>query len=723
MKLKTTLVVLSLCAGSGLAAPADDSSAARARVFRAEAAQALTPPSADTSLAVVSGFLRGHGVGAGTLGSLRAVSEHRVERTGITHVRLEQEVAGLRVHDAYAKAALTERGELVHLIEDLVPVPAAGVRPARISARDALRATLARLYPGLRPPAEAGREGALVLFERGQVFHVEPRVTPVAVPVGGGVLQAGFVVETWSRARNQLHETLVGGDGRVISIVSRTNDDQYNVFPVDPVTTPQRIVPGPGPGNEQSPIGWLFPEAQLSVDIAGNNARAYLDTDADNEPDAGGEPVVDGSFVTVADLAVSPSVDVNRAVAVQNLFYLNNVIHDELHRHGFTEAAGNFQEDNFGLGGHDGDPVQAEAQDGSGTDNANFATPTDGQSPRMQMFLWTGKGTHQVVVHSPEFIAGTYLAQGAEFGPPLDAVGLGGAVVRADDASGVVSDACEPLVNAADVSGNIALVDRGTCTFVLKVLNAQEAGAVAVIVANNAGDSILTMGGDDPAVMIPSVFVGQGDGATIASGLPGVGATVRLTDPPPLQRDGDFDSDIVWHEYGHGLTWRMIGSMSGPLAGAVGEGVSDWLAILINEDDVVGEYSYDDPRGIRRFPYAGYPLTYGDVTGAEVHDDGEVYAAIGWRLWEIFRREGLGRGLLLDYTVDGMYYTPARPAFEDMRHGILESVIRSGSGHECLVWEAFAAQGVGSGARGRVHGQTAVVVTESFELPPRCARP
>jgi len=718
MKLKTTFVVLALSAGSGFAAAADDSPTDRARVFRAEAAQALTLPSANTPLAVVSGFLGGRDVGPKTLGSLRTVSEHHVDRTGITHVRFEQEVAGLRVHDAYVKAALTERGELVHLIEALVPVPVAGVRRARIHARDALQAALAHLYPGVPLPAEAGREGVLVLFERGHVFHVEPRVTPVAVPVGGGVLQAGFLVETWSRARNQLHETLVGGDGRVISIVSRTNDDQYNVFPVDPVTTPQQIVPGPELGNEQSPTGWLFPEPQASVDIAGNNAHAYLDTDADNEPDSGGVPVVDGSFVAAAELAASPSVDVNRAVAVQNLFYLNNVIHDELYRHGFTEVAGNFQEDNFGLGGHDGDSVEAEAQDGSGTDNANFATPTDGQNPRMQMFLWTGKGTHQVVVH-PDV---TYLAQGAEFGPPLDAVGLTGAVVRAKDDTGAPSDACEPLVNAADVSGSIALVDRGTCAFVLKVLNAQEAGAIAVIVANNAGDSILTMGGDDPAVMIPSVFVGQGDGATIASGLP-VEATVRLTDPPPLQRDGDLDSDIVWHEYGHGLTWRMIGSMSGPLAGAVGEGVSDWLAILINEDDVVGEYSYDDPRGIRRFPYAGYPLTYGDVSGAEVHDDGEVYAAIGWRLWEIFQREGLGRDLLLDYTVDGMYYTPARPAFEDMRHGILESVIRSGAGHECLVWEAFAAHGVGSGARGHVRGQTAVVVTESFEVPPRCSRP
>jgi hypothetical protein len=722
MRLLTlTTISFALAASAGPGAAQEYSLAAPARVHSAGTAAALAPPSSAGALDVVRGFLRERGVSPLTLDSLRRAREHHVARTGMTHLWLEQEVAGRTVHDAYAKAAFNDRGELVHLIEGLVPVPTADVRPARIGPDAALGAALRRLYPGLAPPPEVGRRGAVVLFDPGRVFYRAPRVTPVAVPAGHAFLSAGFLVETWSRAGNQLHETLVGGDGRVLSVVSRTNEDEYAVFPEHPDKTEQQMLAGPGSGNEQSPIGWLFPEVQTSVDIAGNNVHAYLDTDADDAADGGGDPVPDGRFVTPADLTVSPSTDANRAVAVQNLFYLNNAIHDELYRHGFTETAGNFQQDNFGSAGLDGDPVNAEAQDGSGTDNANFATPPDGHSPRMQMFLWTGKGDHQVVVHPPAAEDVTYPAQGAEFGPPLDASGLTGPVSRAEDGVGVTSDACEELEN--DLTGKIALVDRGSCTFVLKVSHAQAVGAIAVIVANNLGDSILTMGGEDATIAIPSVFVGQGDGLAIASGIPAITATVRRTDPPPLQRDGDLDSDIVWHEYGHGLTWRMIGSMSGPLAGAVGEGVSDWLSILVNEDDVVGEYSYDDPGGIRRFPYTDYPLTYGDVTGAEVHDDGEVYAAIGWRLWEIFQREGLGRDLLLDYAVDGMNYTPRRPAFEDMRHGILESVLRSGTGHECLVWEAFAAFGVGTGARGRVRGQTAAVVTESFRLPPRCARP
>ncbi|KPV78354.1 uncharacterized protein RHOBADRAFT_23357 [Rhodotorula graminis WP1] len=73
------------------------------------------------------------------------------------------------------------------------------------------------------------------------------------------------------------------------------------------------------------------------------------------------------------------------------LFYTNNEIHDLYHRYGFDEEAGNFQDTNFGRGGYGGDAVQANAQDGSGYNNANFATPPDGQRPRMRMYVWNGQ--------------------------------------------------------------------------------------------------------------------------------------------------------------------------------------------------------------------------------------------------------------------------------------------------------------------------------------------
>ena len=297
----------------------------------------------------------------------------------------------------------------------------------------------------------------------------------------------------------------------------------------------------------------------------------------------------------------------------------------------------------------------------------------------------------------------------------------------ANDGVAPTTDACEPIA-AGTLNGSIALVERGTCDFTVKVKNAQNAGAVAVVVANNRdGDSLLVMSGTDPSVTIPSVFVSENSGATMkAMNLP-VAGVVRLADPPPLQRDGDLDADIVFHEYCHGLTWRMIGSMGGLLSGAIGEGMSDICAMMLtlgaDGADRIGEYSASDPRGIRRAPYAGYSLfTYGDITGTEVHDDGEVYAAIGWRLIELF---GAGRvNDLFGYMVDGMNFTPPSPTFEQMRDGILQSVAigPSSPGDDCRVWRAFAKYGVGVGAKAVVR-KVSLNITESFAVPQGCAAP
>ena len=158
------------------------------------------------------------------------------------------------------------------------------------------------------------------------------------------------------------------------------------------------------------------------------------------------------------------------------------------------------------------------------------------------------------------------------------------------------------------------------------MLNAQNAGAIGVIIANNGGDRRVRDGRHRPQGQDP-VGDDQPDRRRDPEGGRHGDRTLRKNAAQPLQIDGDLDTDIVFHEYGHGLTWRMIGGMSGPLAGAIGEGASDMVAFLINGDDAIGEYAYGNPLGIRRYPYDDYPLTYGDVTGAEVHNDGEIYAA------------------------------------------------------------------------------------------------
>jgi hypothetical protein len=246
---------------------------------------------------------------------------------------------------------------------------------------------------------------------------------------------------------------------------------------------------------------------------------------------------------------------------------------------------------------------------------------------------------------------------------------------------------------------------------------------VAAIVANNVGtDEILVMGEGTQhlRVTIPSVMVGKSDGATL-KGLQGQAAILQLASPAPMQIDGALDSDVVYHEYCHGLTWRMIGSMSGPMAGAIGEGMSDVCALLMNDDPVMGEYATSDTvKGIRTAPYDQYTRTYSDWKGTEVHYDGEIYGAIGWAMWSNFKAAGLPMDTLFTYVVDGMNYTPSGPTVEQMRDGILQSVANGGSNaHSCLVWRAFAQYGVGVGAQAIVRGSS-VTITESKTLPAGC---
>lgn len=666
----------------------------------------------------VRSFLTSHGEQDAAASSLRAEGPAWSDR-GVRHLRMDQHVDGLRVYDSYARAAFDRSGRLVDLVENVAHVPAGGAAAATIDPADALRAAVGSLYPHRSlETSRTGRSGNTTTFPRGR-FHTGPRVERVAVPTRAGGLAEGYVVQTWTAGSNELYETLVSGDGTVVDTVLRTAEDRYRIFPEDPDKTRQSVEKDPA-DPAASPFGWLFDGRQTSTNISGNNAHAYLDADNDNAPDAGGGLVEDGAFDATFDPRIQPSQDPNRAVAVQNLFYLNNLIHDTLFTAGFDEAAGNFQKRNVGAAGVGTDAVAAEAQDGGGTDNANFATPPDGQTPRMQMYRWSVPGVFEVQVPVGP-AAGSYLATNAAWGAPLTTEGVTGPLGLADDGTGTTTDACEPLTGSH--TGQVVIADRGICPFTVKAKNVQNAGGSGIIIAAlaDAPDPV-TMGGADPTVTITGEMVSFADGQTLRSAL-GSDATLRLTDPAPLMKDGDLDTDIVWHEYGHGLTWRMIGQMSGPLAGAIGEGMSDVLSVVVNDDPFVGEYSASDPAGIRSHSYEGYDRTYGDIGPAvadtEVHFDGEIYGAIGWDLWKQYDGAGLGRDAVLADLVDGMNYTPPRPSYEQMRDGILAGLAQTHPERSCLVWGSFAKYGVGVGARGKVVGGN-VVVKESMRQPASC---
>ncbi len=137
-------------------------------------------------------------------------------------------------------------------------------------------------------------------------------------------------------------------------------------------------------------------------------------------------------------------------------------------------------------------------------------------------------------INTPAAIANVYAVGAASFGPALTSSPITNDVIRALDAADAAGpttfDACSPITNAASVAGKIALVDRGTCGFTIKVKNAQDAGAIAVLVADNAaGSPPPGLGGADPTITIPSVRITLADGNAIKAQLAsGVNATLSI---------------------------------------------------------------------------------------------------------------------------------------------------------------------------------------------------
>jgi len=160
--------------------------------------------------------------------------------------------------------------------------------------------------------------------------------------------------------------------------------------------------------------------------------------------------------------------------------------------------------------------------------------------------VWIGPSVTQAVpsvlafgvpllqVTSPASIAGSYAVGPAIFGPPLSSPGVSGQVVLATDPADAAgpspTDACSPITNAAAVAGKIALADRGTCGFIVKVKNLQNAGAIAALIADNvAGSPPPGLGGVDPTIVIPSVRISLADGNTLKGQLAaGVTATLGV---------------------------------------------------------------------------------------------------------------------------------------------------------------------------------------------------
>ncbi len=513
-------------------------------------------------------------------------------------------------------------------------------------------------------------------------------------------------------------------------------------------------------------LGWHSNGTSDYTISRGNNVWATEDqaaTNANTGPAATsstGAPNLTFNFPPV--YTTDPRNAAFQQFSITNLFYWNNIIHDITYQYGFTEPAGNFQNSNQGLGGNGNDDVIGLAQSGAAGsigNNANFSTPPDGGRGRMRMYLWNGVPSAIVHVNSPVLPNPNYNAVESGFSMLNLIVNVGqvtGEVVSFLDPSGGLGQACGgPPTN--NMTGKIALINRGNCTFIIKVKEAQNAGAIGVIMVNNVATAPITMGGTDNTITIPAVMVSQANGQILADLIPGLNVTLGAGIP----LDGDLDNGVISHEFTHGISNRLTGGPNNTSclsnAEQAGEGWSDYVGLMLTTNWVsaqltdgslpraIGNYvigqSPTTGTGIRNYPYSTNivtnPLTYANMgvgtIGTEVHNIGEIWCMAIWEMtWGIIQQEGVinpnlynfsntttgGNSISLKLVLEGMKLQPCSPGYVDGRDAILAADRNLYNGrHACSIWTAFAKRGLGYGAN-QGSSNSATDQTASTTLPP-----
>ncbi|CCA66744.1 probable extracellular elastinolytic metalloproteinase precursor [Serendipita indica DSM 11827] len=202
-----------------------------------------------------------------------------------------------------------------------------------------------------------------------------------------GSLVLTWVVEVQTADGNHWFEAFVdASNGDIASTNDFVADASY--WAVDPqvqdVTKGYNNYVDPA-DTGASPNGWHTVGSTTSTDTSGNNVVSYKgSTSATTQQSSSGQV-----FNYKYDTSVGPTSGQNVDAARVNAFFISNKIHDINYRYGFTEKTFNFQNDNFGKGGSGNDRIKISVQDSSGTNNANFATPADGSSGQMRMYIWT----------------------------------------------------------------------------------------------------------------------------------------------------------------------------------------------------------------------------------------------------------------------------------------------------------------------------------------------
>lgn len=548
--------------------------------------------------------------------------------TGATRIYLQQRYKGIPVYNAQLQVNVNRDGRIISVNNSFM----AGLQRAAGSLKPGLGMSAAvgeaLKFSGLKAPAPALVSAGTDLQQRSRVANAGISLEPIdgalmLLPVRPGVARLvwNFQIHTLDK-QHMWDLTVDAHTGQVWTRFDWVAGDQYRVYP-RPVESPNHTTPLPpsdgrvlvaNPFNSTaSPFGWHDTNGAAGAEstlTTGNNVDAYTDVDANNTADANSRPNGGASLNFDLPMNLTQAPSAYRPAAVTNLFYWNNVIHDVQYQYGFDEAAGNFQMNNYGRGGLGNDRVRAEAQDGAGTNNANFGTPADGSPPRMQMFIWTS---------------------------------------------------------------------------------------------------------------------------------------------PNPDRDGDVDNGIIIHEYGHGISNRLVGGPSNVNCltnrQQAGEGLSDWwaLAYTAQPGDTgpkprgIGTYALNQQTngpGIRTQRYSTDPAvntwTYASINGMAVpHGVGSVWAQGMWEVyWKLVDAHGFDANLYnangnagnqraMLYVNEGLKNSACSPTFTQIRDGIIQAAMDNHGGEDvCRMWEAFAAYGLGTNAVSG--GANSTTPTNGFNVPASC---
>lgn len=720
-------------------------------------------------------------------------SSHTDKKTGITHIYFKQMVNGVEVFNSQSSVHIDKNGNLV---KQNIAVKATNLveNSKKIGANEALNIAL-------NTASIVKKALNKVTLTDNIAFKIEDKGLSSEAIVGKPIYyeKNGSIVAAWQvdvlndETADWLNIIIDAKTGLVIeknnyttkcsaenitssnlnkpyffefdnnNLGKAANTGTYKVYPI-PMESPAR-------GDRQlisnandlkaSPFGWHDTDAVEGAEFTitrGNNVWAKEDTLANNStttaysPNGGTDLLFDFPY----GLDAGPRTNLNAAIT--NLFFWNNTMHDVFYHYGFDEESGNFQSKNYTNLGLGKDYVYAEAQDGSGTDNANFAVPVDGTNPRMQMYLWGGtasSATNILQVNEPSSIANKYAAIAASFGPRLSVYPITAKMVLVNDGTTNSNGnlGCASLVNADSVKGNIAVITRGGtgCTYQTKVLFAQEAGAVGVVMINTS-NTVTAMTGAGTGINIPSVMISSANGTIFKNAIATENVEISMYDSSIFNAanrtyDSDFDNGVIAHEYGHGISIRLTGGAANSSCLSnqeqAGEGWSDFFGLALTskpyETTLIGRgigthLIGQDTLGIGIRPYkysrnmAVNPVNYNNIKTLSVpHGVGFVWCSALYDIYldmidkygfdeNVYTGKG-GNNKTIELVVMGLKLQPCNPGFMDSRDAlILADSLLNGGANKLLLWKAFARRGMGADAKQGL-SSSRTDGTAGFKLP------